>query len=146
MSLLDLNQTTNLDSYNCGGFALGTFDWYCPYVWRNGQYDWAQMFEECCEEMTDNFDLTPIRDPSTVPVDKKVIGFRFAIDEDADEDADVDDVVIDFHFILREDGVWYHKPGSNRICILPESEIYDPWPRPSLSYGYNTEIAWFIKD
>lgn len=45
------------DYYNCGGFALGTFNWYRPYRYGSGLYDEINdIREQLCNENIDYYE------------------------------------------------------------------------------------------
>ncbi len=155
MDLLSYNSTTNIDDYNCGGFALHCFDWYAPEHYNYGQETIDDMLEDCANDILTDFpELTRVSHYSGVPKELDVIGFRVAVTEfpatyfcpeknEWIENYDNMEVCgDDFHFILRHKGVWYHKPGDRPIekCDFhPEDE----WPHRTLPY--DSDIVWFVR-
>lgn len=56
------SQNTNVCSYNCGGYALNTFNWYKPYEgdfeWREELIDnWLGEYYDCNGELIDDYEL-----------------------------------------------------------------------------------------
>lgn len=140
MNLLSYNSTTQIMSYNCGGFALRSFYWYCPdsyYKVRNEldmpAYEKIESFIQ--DILKDHPFLVKIDSYRNVPKRFDVVGFRLGFFED--------DTVDDFHFILRHKGVWYHKPGSLEIEKFDSFALNnDSWFYDELEY--NSETIWFL--
>lgn len=121
------SRNTPLYEYNSGGYALGTFNWFCPY----GSYDGDTLHSRCSKETTlKNFTkyilLTfeeRIRIISKIEEktkDEYIIAFRIGFH--------------DFHFIKRgNNGVWYHKPGNSTIRRIKKNRsvfgcvVYSQW-------------------
>lgn len=151
-SILSYNDSTDILSYNCGSFALQIFeqDWYMPNAWVNAREDWFTIDEvdelafECAEDVMREYpQWKMVNHYSEVPNDKTVIGFRLAHDEEY-ESGEVG--LIDFHFITRINGCWYHKPGSWEIERLGKDFPADePWMR-SDGEAYNSAIVWMVKE
>lgn len=113
---------TKKDTYNCAGYALETFSWYCPY---DGMYDceeWAFASEyrmsewtvKCVHKMLEDFPTLRVIDRTDDAHDNEtVIVFRLSSDGD-------------FHYIKRgKNHLWYHKcGGSEEINIMPEKEVF----------------------
>lgn len=111
----------NKPLYNCGGFALGTYNWYLPY--EHCYEDWINYFEQfnegslteeeaitgltntCVDFMLNDINgIRIIEDESEIKKNEYAIAFRIGFAED------------DFHYARRSDeGVWYHKMGSASI-------------------------------
>ena len=132
------SRNTYLCDYNCGGYALGTFNWFCPY----GSYAEDTLYGKRSKETTlKNFTkyilLTfeeRIRIISKVEEktnDEYVIAFRIGYE--------------DFHFMKRGDnGIWYHKPGSNTIRRIKKTEVFsEVWYTPNGYTRYDSEIILF---
>lgn len=112
------SRNTHLCDYNCGGYALGTFNWFCPY----GSYDGDTLHGRCSKETTlKNFTryilLTfeeRIRIISKIEEktkDEYVIAFRIGFH--------------DFHFIKRGDnGVWYHSRAVVQFAELKKQKYF----------------------
>lgn len=133
---------TRLCDYNCGGYALGTFNWYLPYE----DYDcstWSLYYDRgmtpdgmadfYAEFMLKDFlgRLRQIKSVKEKTLDEKVIAFRCGES--------------DFHFCVRGDnGVWYHKPGSNTIRRIKKEEVFsDKWVSPDGWTIYDSKIILF---
>jgi hypothetical protein len=159
INLCELNSKTDLFDYNCGGFALNEPDWYCPYSYDEGQ-DIPTMIEECVTDILKDFpELSKVSHYSNVPDKFDVIGFRLCVadiemhdDYDNKGNAIVIDMskpgrmieeVRDLHFILRSEGIWYHKPGSKQVEII-DFDVDEEWPHNE--WNYNTDTVWFMRD
>ena len=107
---------TNTRFYNCAGYALGTFSWYCPY----DDYD---PFSLVCDSntlevvtkltvshMLKDFEgkLRVISSLEELRKDEYAIAYRVSSDGD-------------FHFMKKARTRWHHKRGS-MSTILTESE------------------------
>ena len=102
--------------YNCAGYALGTFSWYCPY----NNYDLFSLlcdFDELEEitkltvsHMLKDFEgkLRVISSLEELREDEYAIAYRVSSDGD-------------FHFMKKARTRWHHKRG-NTPTILTESE------------------------
>ena len=126
----------NIDKayYNCGGYALNLFSWYCPWevdeeadtplsrAYDDGEYfDSDEMFAptmRCVQNMLAEIPtlrlLTGINDP--IQENEYKVAFRISYDGD-------------FHFMKRADnGVWYHKQGgSSYIRKATTQEVLEVW-------------------
>ena len=113
-------------SFNCGGFALGCFSWYCPRRRLNtygSSYSFCSLSEAkrktglSVQIMLEDFPtMRVVTTLEEVQSDEYPILFRHSSDGD-------------FHFIKRADnGVWYHKRGASiNIEIMPKEKIFDIW-------------------
>lgn len=134
-------QTTDRKHFNCGGFALNTFDWF-SFDW--GKYSFgffvATNAKEAHEKITrlsadllSMFDdLRPIHSIQELNADEYAIAFRLSCDK-----------YPDFHFLKRgQNGIWYEKRGhEEKIRIFPKKNLFArKW---NDRYGY--EIAFFAK-
>ena len=135
----NLNNTRNIRNvdkayYNCGGYALNLFSWYCPWeadeevdtplsrAYEDGEYfDDDEMFAptmRCVQNMLAEIPtlrlLTGINDP--IQENEYKVAFRISYDGD-------------FHFMKRADnGVWHHKQGgSSDIRTATTQEVLDVW-------------------
>lgn len=157
-NLLAYNKRQNIREYNCGGFALGSKHWYVPQAFRARPDSYEdldtinELFENSVKDILKDFPrLKRIKHYSDAPENVDVIGFRFAIrfpgdelsyeNDDGTYEEEVEELDIDdFHFLLRRNGTWWHKPGSGLIRhYLGDPE--EDWPRGYCDY--NGEIAWF---
>ena len=106
---------TNTRFYNCAGYALGTFSWYCP-------YDNFDPFSLLCDSnkleitkltvshMLKDFEgkLRVISSLEELKKDEYAIAYRVSSDGD-------------FHFMKKARTRWHHKRGS-MSTIFTESE------------------------
>lgn len=133
--------------YNCAGYALECFSWYCP----NAKGDWDAFAFDDMEEARRNTDkavaimlndfptLRVISNPEEVHEDEYVFAFRLSSDGD-------------FHYVKRDsNNHWRHKMGSqSEIRTMRAADVLTkPWPVPSLSGQmidrYNGPIVLFAK-
>lgn len=119
--------------YNCGGYALDLFAWYCPWglevqesetplaraYWQGDWFGTDEMFAptfKCVQNMLAEIPtlrlLTGINDPITD--NEYMLAFRISCDGD-------------FHFAKRgNNGVWHHKRGSrDEIETMTILELLD---------------------
>ena len=119
--------------YNCGGYALNLFAWYCPWgedvseietplaraYWADDYFDDNEMFAptmRCVQNMLAEIPtlrlLTGINDD--IRPDEYMLAFRISYDGD-------------FHFVKRgNNGVWHHKRGSrDEIETMTILELLD---------------------
>ncbi len=109
-------------TYNCGGYALGTFSWYLPYesdrygfVWGNHltAKRMSEITDKCVEFMLHDFaDLRVIESVADLQKGEYAIAFRLSSDGD-------------FHYIKRNRmGLWTHKRGaSSNIWVMPKDMV-----------------------
>ena len=102
--------------YNCAGYALETFSWYCPY----DDYDPFSFLRDSDEleeitkltvsHMLKDFEgkLRVISSLKELRKDEYAIAYRISSDGD-------------FHFMKKARTRWHHKRGST-LTILTESE------------------------
>lgn len=118
-------QNTYIRIYNCGGYALNTFSWYCPH--HSGR-KYGSTTEQGMLNTTDNAvkfmlndfkDLRVITDLKELQSNEYAIAFR--IGGIGGEE--------DFHFMKRgKNGKWYHKPGGLGIQFIKKEEVFaDKW-------------------
>lgn len=138
---LNRNNARNLrntpkEYYNCGGYALGCFSWYCPQDtdWFDYSFDSDEEAREktdyCVKCMLADFpDLRIISSLDEVRSDEYPILFRLSYDGD-------------FHYIKRaNNGIWYHKMGRRYyINTIPKDRLFDVW-----CGCYNGPIVIFAK-
>ena len=108
---------TNTRFYNCAGYALGTFSWYCPY---DDDYTLFSLFcdSDALEEITKLTVSYMLKDfggklrviPSLEELRKDEYAIAYRISSDGD-----------FHFMKKARTRWHHKRGSTPT-ILTESE------------------------
>ena len=118
--------------YNCGGYALGTKDWFIPYdVKNNGlksnfnKNDLAEL-TNFMQDIFTNVRL--VRTPKDALRGERLIAFRLAEN--------------DFHFVKvnKRNNTFMHKMGWLRIEEMPKEEFYN-----TMGWGcrYNSEIKYF---
>ena len=131
-------RNTKKSHYNCGGFALGTFSWYCPneesvdsrkYYWGKTEAEISENTLYAVETMLADFKgrLRLICDVAEVNLQTEyAIAFR------------IDPKTGDFHFVRRGcRGHWYHKRGQlSEIEQMDELEVFcDDWVFDSCHYN-----------
>ena len=135
-------RNTSKYKYNCAGYALGIFSWYCPYedIDDNpfGNFDLLDEFSpsrtsvllSCVNQLLSDFpDLRVISSIKELDDNEYAIAFRLSWD--------------DFHFVRRADnGHWYQKRGAEDcIRTMTEEELLsDDW-----GGRYDGNIVFFAK-
>ena len=111
-------------NYNCGGYALGTFSWYCPHSEKqHGYYD-TYSEESLFEQVMGHVKIMLAEFPT--------LRIIYALEE-ASENEEVIAFRLsnyDFHFMVRKANKrWYHKRGSCPfIYSITEEEVFsDCW-------------------
>jgi hypothetical protein len=138
--------------YNCGGFALGTFSWYCPY--ERGFDPLEDGFETDLENylITRICVSTMLREFADL---RQLWELRFAslkeIEANLVEQLEEDEYLIafrisddgDFHYAKKaSNGVWYHKMGAReRIERTTFAEINEDYWLDR----YNGIVCYFAK-
>ena len=121
---------TDKNSYNCAGYALGTYSWYIPY----GEYDNVNLrnpskkdYDLCIKTILNDFPNLEIV-KIMLPVNKKIIAFRIGDG--------------DFHFIVRHQKLWYEKIGKlDYLNRISKKEVFSPcWKG-----RYTGRIIFFIE-
>lgn len=124
--------------YNCGGYALENYGWYCPYseddaIYMDDVFEFCEVKyeeEKFVEYMLDTIpNLRSITDISELAENEYAIAFRVSCD--------------DFHFVKRGgNGCWYEKMGgSNCINRMTKEEVFsDRWHD-----RYDGELYLFAK-
>jgi len=113
---------TYMSDYNCGGYALGTFSWYCPSededAWgmfeHRSQEEMEVLTAECVAVMLDDFkDLRLIESMDDLRKGEYAIAFRVSSDGD-------------FHYVKQFYGKWWrHKRGSGQIFRMSEADVFN---------------------
>lgn len=118
-------ENTRKHLYNCGGYALGTYSWYCPHdETHKGFFDHSS--EETMEEQTlahariilkEIQNIRMINQVEEATENEEVIAFRLS------------ETICDFHFMVRKHKRWYHKQGSYKeIKNVPTEKVFcDCW-------------------
>jgi hypothetical protein len=127
--------------FNCGGFALGTFDWYEPWHFEDIAEDDELAVNEALEILTKDIlhdfpHLIRVPHYRGVPKRLKVIGFRLDVATGEWRE------IADFHFIVRYHGKWYEKMGPHEIRRM-RGNVEEPWGG-EYGYCYDTDIVWFV--
>lgn len=155
-----LNKTTKYTGYNCYGFAFGTLEWEEPNTFDHRFENNGERIDSCVEEiLTAHRDWRVIESYKGLPENVDVVGFRIGETaepiyayQDVTEDGvtrkrykdtgETEEGHADFHFVLRHNCKWYHKPGSWEIEEI-EYNIDEVWPHHDRPY--NSRITWFVK-
>lgn len=120
---------TSKDIYNCGGYALGIFNWFLPYGEEN-QFVYQEHFKKYALRMVKYmiklFDgkLRIIKSLDELKENENAIAFRCCSH--------------DFHFMVRKDNKrWYHKRGScPRIETIQQENVFNKgWKANGLNYN-----------
>ena len=116
------NKNVERWQFNCGGYALETYSWICPY---DTEEDSDRLFDDWYCSMSSNEKLEETVEwmLHRVPGLRKVNGV---------EDLKEDEYLIaykcgnfDFHYMKRlPNGQWWHKPGSGRTRRIAEHKVY----------------------
>lgn len=134
--------------FNCGGYALGTFNWYKPVLEENedeedlmfdSEIDVYERTQRCVNAMLMEFAgvLRVINDVSELMTDEYAIAFRL-------QDGDGWD---DFHYMKRaSNGVWYQKCGGYPTIFraTKHEALYEEWST-DVSYTYYGPVVLFAK-
>jgi hypothetical protein len=110
--------------YNCGGYALNTYNWYRPAENIDFDYGKEEMTEEemaiqtqkCVDFMIKQFGglLRVIQGSWELQKDEYMIAFK--IDGGGNDD---------FHYCKRlKNGHWYHKQGQFPICKIKKEKVF----------------------
>lgn len=152
--------TKNPELCNCGGYALGLKRWYKPFDCTARRRERAMVerlhegvtIEELKNEilaqdtkfMVENFGgaLSTIENPRLIPNSEKVIAYRICVDKNCR------DLYTDYHFKVRDNGVWSHKQGvlAPEECELEEDK---PWELledddETVLHYYDSPIQYFV--
>lgn len=105
-------RNTPKPSYNCAGYALETFSWYCPYPSYDVRHDYVTRIgtkekaiactQNCVNQMLQDFPtMRVIASPDeAIAKNEYIIAFRLSSDGD-------------FHFLKRNgNGHWFSKMGG----------------------------------
>jgi hypothetical protein len=120
-------RNTDRGEYNCGGYALGCYSWYCPFSHQ------VRDFEKNVKQILKDFPNARLIDNTQdLMPNEYMVAFRLSRD--------------DFHFMKRgKNGVWREKRGSqSEIRIVPKSVVFgEVWSPDRYDNGYQGEIAFF---
>lgn len=132
-------RNTDKEFYNCGGYALGTYSWYCP---NDNGYD-SPMYDDnyTMEERTqfaieymlnDFYDLRVIKTLEEVTEKEYAIAFRLAKD--------------DFHYMVKKGNKWYSKAGgSSKIEKVSQEIVLGKIWFTDYGVTYNGPLVLFAK-
>lgn len=142
---------------NCGSYALNVIEWVVPYgysedygdldrdamMWDiyedslDEEYTADMLVERDWEELLHMFPcLRPVALCETTP-DDIVVAYRVGVHYD--ESSDFLDQ--DFHFRIRQNGVWSEKCGRRMVQLCDEN---DPWELED-GFTYNSRIMYAIR-
>lgn len=120
--------TTNIE-YNCAGYALGSFNWYCPINDDRRACKQTGDIEMFVNQILQDFpNIRVIKQLSDLNKNEYAIAFRLADN--------------DFHFIKRnKSGKWFAKMGGSNIKQYTKDEVFsEKWDEK-----YDSEIVLFAK-
>lgn len=119
---------TQKHTYNCGGYALGTFSWYCPHPeeennpWHGYDYSFTTREEAwvktmyAVSQMILDFEgkLRMIKSLDQLhKATERVVAFRLSSDGD-------------FHYVKKDWNGWHHKRGRSRdILRMNEHDVFN---------------------
>ena len=148
---LNLDKTRNQKNtssrvYNCGGYALNTFNWYRPSDDEHFDYGMDEMTEEemtiqtqkCVDYMLKQFNglLRVIQGSWELEKNEYMIAFK--IDGGGNND---------FHFCKRlKNGHWYHKQGQYPISRIKKKKVFkEEWIFENIAY-YGKTVFFAMKE
>lgn len=121
-------RNTNKRSYNCGGYALGIFSWYCPYKENDpmmSKFACGYRTKKAGQKLTDYAITVMLEEFPTMRVVESL------------EEIQSDEYAIlfrcsstgDFHYIKRDKGNhWRHKRGGfSKIETMKAKHAFDVW-------------------
>ena len=137
---------TKVFEYNCGGYALNTYSWYCPHDIGTDRY-YHSYSEQGMKKTTQNAvafmlkefsDLRVIKDIKELAQDEYAIAFRIGGVNGTH----------DFHFMKSaKNGRWYHKAGGLGIESIKKEEVFgEEWVTGwFFANYYRGELVLFAK-
>lgn len=152
---LDLNSDEDaLYKFNCGGFALQTYDWYVPNTWYDmddGSFTLDEiddLLERAAIDIENDYNefhkdsfLVQIPHYIAAPIGQEVVAFRLDVQLNLDEDEYTLHHIDDFHFLWRDrNGFWWDKQGGLEVKAYDDDPEDDWW-----NDRYNSSIVWFAK-
>ena len=131
---------TETGYYNCGGYALGTYNWYRPYHYNEDYFmdepipakHRNTVARRCAKQILEDFPNLKLitRKEMGNYTGKKIILFRVGKD--------------DFHFRVRKDGKWSEKLGCQRIQAVNKKDLFaSSWNTPCNKY--TSQIFIFVE-
>lgn len=121
----------DLAEQNCMGYAFNQQDWLDlgSFYHSDSTERMLEVFEECCQELCDDFSCRPVPSPASANKNERIIAFRIG--------------PTDFHFARLDRGKWTHKPGMFPIKSMSKSELTsDSWVNLSGTV-YNSPVRYF---
>ena len=124
-------KNTKRQAYNCGGYALENFTWYCPYTAEQDENDETpfytsrnsnELVDKCVDHMVEEYNgnLRVIKNVKELKPNEYAIAFRASLEND------------DFHFDLTESYFDYEEMGfgektndENELIHLIKNSIYE---------------------
>lgn len=147
---------TPIDMYNCGGYALGTFNWYLPYsiyshsemaekFYQDGMSKTEiqnEILKEDLQTLLSDFNgklihISSIEEASPQDI---IVAYRLYIKIFEDDDEMCENVDTDFHFRVRINNSWSEKCGSDVIKNCDFTE--EPWFNADCIY--DGPILYFV--
>lgn len=162
-------RNTPVTAYNCGGFALSTYDWLCPYVRTDDSTDKYDLPDGTYTDEEREFIIEHLIEDGWTEADIEeeilhcdvnfLLGEYPFLEPVELAECDLSDTVIayrifinideelgivedtDFHFKVRINGFWFEKMGNEpiRLCQLEDA---NPWV-VNEELQYTSSIAYF---
>lgn len=134
---------TNEEAYNCGGYALGTYNWYLPYGCNEERevvineliedgYEKEEIYSYILSKdvdfMLEDFQdrLRIIQDEDQIGNNEVVIAYRIFIEFYYDDNGLICEHT-DFHYRVKQGKNWFEKNGDGPIHKIKETDINKPW-------------------
>jgi len=162
-------RNTPVTAYNCGGFALSTYNWICPYVRTDDSVDKYDIPDDVYTDVEREGVMSTLVEMGWTEsdIEEEILyhDVNFLLEEYPFleavnlEDCKLDETVIayrlfvhidddntcvedtDFHFKVRINGFWFEKMGNEPIhlCQLEDTK---PWV-VNEELQYTSSIAYF---
>ena len=139
-------KNTHAFDYNCGGYALNTFNWYRPSDDEEFDYGIEEMTKEemdiqtkkCVDYMLEQFKGLLRVVQGVWELEKNEYMIAFKIDGGGEND---------FHFCKRlKNGHWYHKQGQLPIRRIKKQKVYkEEWIFSDMAY-YGKTVFLAMKE
>lgn len=149
------SDNTDVYMYNCGGFALGTYNWYFPYDEDEREELLCELYESDdsdreiaetllridLEWMVEEFDgqLRVLDKIEDLKDDETLIAYRVGYDREESYKCGSATDGYDFHYKVFTDGCWREKCGSTvcKPCRLWEHREWTYW-----DFEYNSSMVY----
>lgn len=159
-------QNTTSKEYNCGGYALRTFNWFVPYTIGNSNKMVAlDMLEDGCSFQEVRQELFRrdvqfilralpekvrlLKSNARLASNEELVAFRVHCSIcgdffDPKDDFSLEEVETDFHFRVRRNGKWMEKNGAGPIvrCRPFTQRVWNGNDR--CGFPYYGETALFV--